>query len=45
MGSGGDKTFGQYLESLGLSEKKAEPQQVISPKDLATLKRLSKEKH
>ncbi len=46
MGAGGDKSFGEYLESLGLRDKTIEskPEQSISAKDLATLKRLSQEK-
>jgi hypothetical protein len=46
MGAGGEKGFGEYLESLGLRDKTIEskPEQTISAKDLATLKRLSQEK-
>ena len=44
MGAGGDKTFGTYLESLGLKEKTFE-EHTMSPADIAILKRLSKERH
>jgi hypothetical protein len=40
LGAGGDKTFGQYLEAIGLKEKTAESQ-TMSPKDIAALKRLA----
>lgn len=40
MGAGGDKTFGQYLEAIGLKEKTAESQ-TMTPEDLAAFKRLA----
>jgi len=43
MGSGGDKTFGAYLESLGLKEKTA-ADEVMSAQDIAKLKRLSEKR-
>jgi len=39
MGAAGDKTFGAYLESLGLKEKTLEP---MTARDIAALKRLAK---
>jgi len=41
MGAGGENTFGQYLESLGLKEKTVE-EPTMSSKDIATLKRLAR---
>ena len=41
MGAGGDKTFGAYLESLGLKEKTLD-EPTMTARDVATLKRLAK---
>ncbi len=46
MGAGGQKTFGEYLNDLGLGDGQAKQQtkeQTITPQALATLKNLAKE--
>lgn len=47
MGAGGQKAFGEYLQAIGLSNTPTpanSESQPISPRDLAILKKLSKEK-
>ncbi len=44
MGAGGDKTFGDYLNSIGLGDKTQTQKAETSPRDIAALQRLSKEK-
>ncbi len=47
MGAGGNKTFGEYLNELGLGDGQAKQQakeQTITPQALATLKSLAKAK-
>ncbi len=42
MGAGGSKTFGEYLNEIGLDGQPTK-EQTISPQALATLKTLAKE--
>ncbi len=43
LGAGGTKTFGEYLNELGLGDGQVPKEQTISPQALATLKSLAKE--
>ncbi len=42
MGAGGNNTFGQYLESLGLSEKKVEVANITKEEAIAKAERIRK---